>query len=82
MDNTDVSKRSCIAANVRAAAARKNLSPSKLAAQIGMTASTMSRRLDLTYPFTTDELGAIADATGVKIVELVAGVSAPVQAAS
>lgn len=54
-----------VAAEVRAHAARKDISQTDLAVAIGISQSSMSRRLAGEYPFTVAELYRLADLFGV-----------------
>lgn len=50
---------------------RQRISQEALCARIGMSQSTLSRRLVGEYPFNTTELSAIADALGVPVTRFV-----------
>lgn len=63
--------RSTIAACVRAHLGVRNMSDSELARKIGTTQSQISRRTNERVPFDVDELGKIADALGISVVELI-----------
>lgn len=56
-----------IAANVRAEVARFGLTDAEFAADLGMTAMSVSRRLNGHTPFTTAEVDAIAAYFGVPV---------------
>lgn len=54
-----------IAAEVRAEMARQRRTSTDIAAEIGMSLTTFSRKLRGDYPFDVTELGRIAEALGV-----------------
>lgn len=56
--------------SVRAELARRRISGRKLATDLGWKQATVARRLNGTYPFTIDELAAIAGYLGVPISAL------------
>lgn len=61
----DFTKR--VAAEVRAEMARQKVSQETLCLRIGMSQSTLSRRMTGEYPFDTTELATIAAALGVPV---------------
>lgn len=61
----DFTKR--VAAEVRAEMARQKVSQETLCTRIGMSQSTLSRRITGEYPFDTSELARIAAALGVPV---------------
>lgn len=61
-----------VAANVRAELAARRISGSRLATAVGVTRSTMYRRLDGTAPWPVDEVEAVADFLGVPVESLFA----------
>ena len=63
--------RAMIAAAVRAHLAVARMSDSALGRKIGMSQSKVSRRTNEEVPFDTDDLGRIANALGITIVELI-----------
>ena len=63
----DFTKR--VAAEVRAELARQKVSQEALCARIGMSQSTLSRRITGEYPFDTTELAKIAEALGVSVAQ-------------
>ncbi len=63
--------RADIAASVRAHLAVRQMSDSELARRIGMTQSQVSRRTNARLPFTSDDLGRIADVLELSVVELI-----------
>ena len=56
-----------VAAEVRAELARQKVSQETLCTRIGMSQSTLSRRITGEYPFDTTELADIAQALGVPV---------------
>lgn len=60
-----------VAASVRAHLGARNINDSELARMIGVTQSAMSRRTNERVPFDVDELGLIADALGISVVDLI-----------
>lgn len=60
-----------VAAEVRAAMARRGMDQIDLARIIGRSQSTASNRWRGVHPFTVDELALIADACDVPVVQLV-----------
>lgn len=62
--------RTYVAANVRAEAARRSLRQQDLAASLGVSQETLSRRLTGRVPFDVDELVDVAAALGVDPAEL------------
>lgn len=56
-----------VAAEVRAELARQKVSQETLCQRIGMSQSTLSRRITGDYPFDTTELAKIAEALGVTV---------------
>lgn len=62
--------RSAIAEEVRALMGRRRVTQEKLAAAIGMSQPSLSKRLFGVVPWTIDDLEAIADYFGVKITDL------------
>lgn len=65
----DFTKR--VAAEVRAEMGRQRISQDALCGRIGMSQSTLSRRLLGEYPFNTTELAAIAAALDVPVARFV-----------
>lgn len=62
-----------VAAEVRAELARQKVSQEVLCGRIGMSQSTLSRRITGEYPFDTTELATIADALGVPVSRFLVG---------
>lgn len=60
-----------IARAVKAHLVVAGLTPTKMAAMIGMSQSAMSRRTSAIQAFDVDELGAIASKIGKTVVELI-----------
>ena len=56
-----------VAAEVRAELARQRVSQEALCARIGMSQSTLSRRITGEHPFDTSELAEIAEVLGVPV---------------
>jgi transcriptional regulator with XRE-family HTH domain len=65
-------RRAAIAAEIRAELARQNLTYAALAKAIGMSPSTLGRRLEGLRPFYLEELEAIAQFLGLKLSEFTA----------
>ena len=63
-------RRAAIAGEIRAELGRQNLTYSALAAAIGMSPSTLSRRLVGIKPFDIEELQSIAQFLGIKLSDL------------
>lgn len=61
-----------VAAEVRAAIARKRYSANKLAADLGMSQSALARRLQGRVAFDVEELAAVAEKLGVTVSSLLA----------
>lgn len=61
-----------VAANVRAEAAARRISGTKLAQAVGVTRSTMYRRLDGLTPWPVDELERVAQFLKVSVESLFA----------
>jgi transcriptional regulator with XRE-family HTH domain len=59
-----------VAAEIRAEMARQQMSQDQLADRIGMSQSTLSRRLTGSLPFDTTELAKVAEALGVVVTAL------------
>ena len=59
-----------VAEEVRAAAARKQVSSARLAAAANVSTASMSRRMNGRYPFTVDELAIVASVLGVRVQDL------------
>lgn len=68
--------RQYVAAEVRAALARRRMSAVALAAAMGRSRSYLSRRLTGETALDTDDLDAIAHLVGVPLVELIASATA------
>lgn len=64
-------QRDLIAAEVRAAVARKNIKLGQLAEAIGMNPNVLRRKLNGTSPFGMEELTAVARAIGVPPATLI-----------
>lgn len=60
-----------VAAEVRAELARQRVSQETLCTRIGMSQSTLSRRITGDYPFDTNELAAIAAVLGVPVSKFI-----------
>ena len=69
--------RHLVAAEVRAQMARQQVTQVQLSRAIGMAQQSLSERLRGKTPFTTDDLGRVADALGVHPAELLGGVAPP-----
>lgn len=61
-----------VAANVRAELAAQKITGTALAARIGVTRTTMYRRLAGTAPWPIDEIDAVARVLGVSVEALLA----------
>ena len=59
-----------VAEEVRALAARKRVSGADLAKALGISAMSMSRRMNGHLPFGVDELAVVANALGVPVEQL------------
>lgn len=59
-----------VAAEVRGMAAKKQIPSNRLAAALGISEMSMSRRMTGKLPFGIDELAAVADALGVRVTDL------------
>ena len=66
--------RDVVAAEVRAAIARANITQAALAAQIRLSPAGLSERLSGARPFNTDDLAEIADVLGVDPFSFLMGV--------
>ena len=71
MPNTD-SLRLTVAAEVRAAMARRNCTQTELAAALGLSQPSVSVRLTGQQPWTVDELATVARHLGTSLADLVA----------
>lgn len=60
-----------IAANVRAEAARRQVTQTMLADRLGLTQPGMSRRMLGRVPFSAAELAAVAEVLSVSVVDLI-----------
>lgn len=60
-----------VAAEVRAAAARRRMSGAQLADRLGMSQMAMSRRMSGRMPFRVDELAALAAVLEVDVRDLI-----------
>ena len=65
-----------VAAEVRAALARRKISTRQLAADLGASQSHTARRVTGKVPFSLDELERVADYLGVPVAELIGHVAA------
>ena len=70
---TPLRMRYAVAEEVRVALARRQISGVKLANMIGRSQVYVSRRLRGEVPFDVDDLALIAEALGMKMVDLVSG---------
>ena len=59
-----------VAANIRAEAARRRKTQAQLAEAAGLSQFAISRRMREEFPFTLDEVQAIADFLGVPLSDL------------
>lgn len=59
-----------VADNIRAEMARRQITQTTLATQLGRTQQAISRRLSGQTPFTIEDAAAIADILGVPLVSL------------
>ena len=69
MSNTPSAR---VGANVRAEMARRGITQTQLAGQIGKTQAQLSKRLAGQIPFDVNELTAVAGALGVPLTDLMA----------
>jgi transcriptional regulator with XRE-family HTH domain len=60
-----------IATNIKAEMARRDVTQASLAGKLGVSQQFISRRLSGKVPLSVDELGDIAAAIGVPLVDLV-----------